>query len=91
MAIDNRYDQEDVDGAMSSNGGDNHLYLIKSYHNTSTYREAISHDTQREVNREVNLVDQDSTDAANLACNHESDWLITEADSKDTYWIRINL
>jgi len=31
MAIDNRHDEEDVDGAMSSKGGDNHLYTTNSY------------------------------------------------------------
>jgi len=31
MAIDNRHDEEDVDGAASSKGGNNHLYTIKSY------------------------------------------------------------
>ena len=32
MEIDNRYDEEDIDGATSfQKGGDNHLYTIKSY------------------------------------------------------------
>jgi hypothetical protein len=72
MAIDNRYEEEDVDGATSSKGGDNYLYTIKSYQQLKAHREAMYRDTHQ-VDREVYLVDQDSAEAAYRERNHEVD------------------
>jgi hypothetical protein len=48
------------------------------------HREAVYPDTDRKVNREVNRqvcqVDQDSTEAAYRKRNHEVDQMVTEAD-----------
>jgi len=81
MAIDNRYDEEDVDGATSFQKGQITTSTQSNpTHNSTAHREAIHRDTLREVNREVNLVNQDSTEAANRERNHEVDRRVTEAN-----------
>ena len=105
MAINNRYDEEDVDGATSFQKGEittstqsNPTNNSKAHRRQSTktrtmkstsqvlptsrqaHREAIYQDTHREVDREVYLVDQDFTEAANQERTHDVDKMVTEAD-----------
>ena len=81
MAIDNRYNEEDVDGATSFQKGEITTSTQSNpTHNSTAHREAIQRDTHREVDREVNVVNQDSTEAANRERNHEVDRRVTEAD-----------
>jgi len=81
MAIDNRYDEEDVDGAMCFQKGEITTSTQSNpTHNSTAHGEAIHRDTHREVDREVNVVNQDSTEAAIRERNHEVHRKVTEAD-----------
>jgi len=61
MAIGDRYDEEDVDGATCFRKGEITISTQSNPTNNSTaHREAIYQDMHREVNREVYSVDCDS-------------------------------
>jgi hypothetical protein len=81
MAMDNRYDEEDVDGATSFQKGEITTSTQSNpTNNSKAHWEEIYQDTYREVEREVYLVDQDSTEVAYRQRNHEVDRRVTEAD-----------
>jgi len=49
-------------------------------HNSTAHREAIHRDTHRAVTREVNQVNQDSTESANREGNHDVNQIVTGGD-----------
>jgi hypothetical protein len=80
MAINNRYDDEVVDGATNFQ-----REIAVSTRSNPTDKskptESQSTKTHREVDRDVyREVDQDSTEAAYRERNHEVDQMVTEAD-----------
>jgi hypothetical protein len=65
LAIDNRYDEEHLDGATSFQKGEITTSTQSNpTYNSKAHREAIYHDTYHEV-------DQDSAEAAYRERNHE--------------------
>ena len=70
MAIDNRYDEEDVDRAMSFEMGK----ITTSTQSNPTHNSTAHHEaTYRDTHRQVYKVEQDSTEAAFGERNREVD------------------